>query len=280
MKHFNIISYFGGKFPHLSWLLPLFPKGNYHFIDIMCGSANVAINVDFPLVTINDLNDEVVNLFEVLRNHYDEFMRLVYFTPFSRAELYNIIEDAENLNISKVEKARRFYVRSQIGFGANGSQNLHYGAGFEYKTQRSAFYRVDNWNTKLDKLQNIVERLRSLQIEHRDAIELFEKVNRPENIVYFDPPYLMEVRKSKKRYRYEVDKDFHFKLAEAVKNAKCFVAVSGYDSDTYSELFKDFYKTTGPTTKINTKKTENRECLWTNYIPSEQNGSGILKLNL
>jgi DNA adenine methylase len=246
----------------------------------MCGSANVAINVDYPLITINDVNDDVINLFEVIRNHFDEFIRVVYFTPFSRAELYKIIDDAVNTNINNIERARRYYVRAQLGYGANGSQNLHYGAGFEYKLQKTNYYRVDNWNIKLERLSEIVHKLRFMQIEHRDALELFEKVNRPDNFVYFDPPYLMGVRKSKKRYRFEVDDDFHHKMAAAVTNAKCLIAISGYDSKVYDDLFGHLHKTTGPLTKINTKKTENRECLWTNYVPAELNGSGILKLDL
>src|SRR5450759_984121 len=95
-KYINLISYFGGKYPHLKWLISKFPAGNYHFIDIMCGSGNVALNVNYPLITVNDVNDEIINLFNVLRDNYDEFLRALYFTPFSRAELNRIITDAIN----------------------------------------------------------------------------------------------------------------------------------------------------------------------------------------
>lgn len=276
-KFLNLISYFGGKYPHLKWLLNQFPKGNYHFVDIMCGSANVALNVDYPLVTINDLNDDVINLFEVLRNNHDEFLRQVYFTPFSRAELYRIIDDF-SADCSPMERARRFFVRSQLGYGANGSQNNHKGAGFEYQIQRSGFYRVDNWNVKLKRLAAIADKLRQFQIEHRNAIELFEKVNKPGTIVYFDPPYLLRTRKSKKRYTHEVDDDFHFQLSEKLKHANCLVAVSGYDEPMYDNLFRDFNKTIGPINRQNVQKGYRRECLWSNYDPAVINGN--LKLNL
>lgn len=276
-KYLNLISYFGGKYPHLKWLLNQFPKGNYHFVDIMCGSANVALNVDYPLITINDLNDDVVNLFKVLRTNHEEFVRQVYFTPFSRTELYNIIDDFD-LECNPVEQARRFFVRSQLGYGANGSQNNHKGAGFEYQIQRSGFYRVDNWNVKLKRLAVIAERLRQFQIEHRNAIELFEKVDKPGTIVYFDPPYLLRTRKSKKRYTHEVDDDFHHQLSEKLKQAKCMVAVSGYDDPFYDDLYNCFHKTIGPVNRQNVQKGYRRECLWSNYDPSILNGN--LKLNL
>ena len=195
-KHLNLISYFGGKYPHLKWLIDKFPAGNYHFVDIMCGSANVALNVNYPLVTINDINDEVINLFEVLRNHYDEFLRLIYFTPFSRNELNKIIDDNRNkIMKSNIERARRYFVLSQLGFGGNGSQNNHYGFGVDYKLYKTNYYKVDNWNIKLKRLAKIANRLRQFQIESKNALELFEKVNKKGNIVYWDPPYLLDLRK-------------------------------------------------------------------------------------
>lgn len=273
-KYLNLISYFGGKYPHLQWLTSRFPAGNYHFIDAMCGSANVALNVNYPLITINDMNNEVINLFRVLRDHFDEFSRLVYFTPFSRAELNNIITDCLNgVQVSDIERARRYFVKSQLGYGANGSQNNHYGAGFEWVLHETNYYRVDNWNLKLRRLSKIVDRLRHFQIESRDALDLFDSVNRTGNIVYFDPPYLLSLRKSKKRYLVEQEDDFHMRLAEKINGAKCYVAISGYDSPLYNEIFHNMHKSSDIIKRANVGKIETKECLWTNYNPDVLNGN-------
>ncbi len=272
-KYINLISYFGGKYPHLKWLISKFPNGNYHFIDIMCGSGNVALNVNYPLITVNDLNNDIINLFNVLRDNYDEFLRLLYFTPFSREELNKIITDAINgIEFQPIEKARRYFVKSQLGFGANGSQNNHYGLGFEWVLHNTNFYRVDNWNVKLKRLAKIVDKLRQFQIENRCALDLFDNVNRQGNIVYFDPPYLLDLRKSKKRYKHEVDIDFHYAIAEKVKNANCFVAISGYDSPIYDKVFANFNKSIDKAKKNNNGHTVEKECLWTNYDPDIING--------
>ena len=280
-KYLNLVSYFGGKYPHLKWLISKFPKGNYHFVDAMCGSAHVALNGDYPLVTVNDLTDEIINLFEVLRNDYDEFMRLVYFTPFSRGEQKRIIDDGRvGVCVDRVERARRYFCRCQLGYGANGSQNNHYGTGFEWSLQRTNYYRVDNWNNKLDKMAGIVDRLRHFQIDSRDSLELFDDVNRAGSIVYFDPPYLLSLRKSKKRYLHEQEDDFHVKLAEKVKGARCYVAISGYDSPLYAELFTGMYKAVSEIKSANVGKIPTRECLWTNYDTEGINGPVELKLGL
>jgi site-specific DNA-adenine methylase len=83
----------------------------------------------------------------------------------------------------------------------------------------------------------------------------------------------MSTRTSGKRYIHEVTKDFHLELGETVKSAKCFVAISGYDSPTYDELFKGFYKSISPAKKSTVGKRLVKECLWTNYDPASINGA-------
>lgn len=270
MKHLNLVSYFGGKYPHLNWLLPQFPQGKYHFVDIMCGGANVALNVDYPLITVNDINDEILNLFHVLRTRHEEFIRALYFTPFSRAEHERIINNYYG-PCDDVERARRYFVRSQLGYGANGSQNNHHGVGFEWKTARSDFYRVDNWNEKLKKLPAIIDKLRQMQIESASVFDLYPKVNKPGNIIYLDPPYLMEVRRNKKRYHHDCDDDFHEKLSDMLRNSNALIAVSGYESKLYDDMFPYLEKVEGPETASNTKNVKRKECLWVNYDINDYN---------
>lgn len=271
MKYLNLISYFGGKFPHLAWLIDKFPKGNYHFVDLMCGSANVALNVNYPLVTINDLNSEVVNLFEVLRTKQDDFLQAVYFTPFSREELRRIV-DREYPVKDKVEQARQYFVRSQLGYGANGSQNNHHGFGVEYGLHSSNYYRVENWGIKLKRMAVIADKLRTIQIENKDIFDLFPRLDRPETIIYIDPPYSFQTRSSRKRYTHEWADDDHARLAEMVSNANCYVAISGYESKLYSDLFNKFYMIKNTPTRNSVKKKLVQECLWTNYDTTQING--------
>lgn len=277
-KYLNIIPYFGGKYPHLKWLIDKFPHGNYHFIDAMGGGANVAINVNYPLVTYNDLNEEVLNLFYVLRENFDELIRSIYFTPWSRTEYNKIITDAINgTTFDDIERARRYFIKSQLGYGANGSQNNHYGASFDKKLYKTSYSKVDNWNCKIDRLSRVVDRLRHIQIENIDALDLFDRVNTKGNICYFDPPYLLSTRQAKKRYLHEVEDSFHVKLAQKTKNAKCYVAISGYNSPLYDEIFTGFYKTQDIEKRANTGNLAVSECLWSNYDPAAVNGT--YKLN-
>ena len=64
--------WYGGKFSHLNWLLPLLPATPY-YVEPFAGSGAVLFNRQPSSVeTYNDLDGEVVNFFRVLRGQPDE----------------------------------------------------------------------------------------------------------------------------------------------------------------------------------------------------------------
>ena len=104
--------WYGGKYSHLSWLLPLLPITN-HYCEPFGGSAAVLLNRSPSNVeTYNDMDGEVVNFFRVLRTDRDALAEAIALTPFSREEL--VLATREPLaGISDFERARRFYVRAR-----------------------------------------------------------------------------------------------------------------------------------------------------------------------
>src|SRR5207244_12011669 len=76
--------WYGGKFNHLDWLLPLLPDC-HHYCEPFAGSAAVLLKRQPSLVeTYNDLDGEVVNFFRVLREHKEEVLRGIVLEPFYR----------------------------------------------------------------------------------------------------------------------------------------------------------------------------------------------------
>ena len=67
--------WYGGKYSHLNWLLPLLPMTT-HYCEPFGGSAAVLINrPPAPVETYNDIDGEVANFFRVLRDQKDAFGR-------------------------------------------------------------------------------------------------------------------------------------------------------------------------------------------------------------
>lgn len=86
--------------------------------------------------------------------------------------------------------------------------------------------------------------VRPLYLINEDGIEFLSKCdycNNPDTLVYCDPPYLMETRKSKRPlYRFEMTTDQHIKLLNVIMDIKCMVMISGYYSDLYAKTLSEW----------------------------------------
>src|SRR5437588_12906054 len=104
--------YYGGKFSHLDFILPLLPTHFTHYCEVFGGSAAILINrPPAPVETYNDLDGEVVNFFRVCRDEGDALTRVIALTPFSREEF--ALACTLDPEASPLERARRFYVRAR-----------------------------------------------------------------------------------------------------------------------------------------------------------------------
>ncbi|MDD5232196.1 MAG: DNA adenine methylase [Syntrophales bacterium] len=94
--------YYGGKFSHLDFLLPLLPTTFTHFCEPFGGSAAILINRPPALIeTYNDLDSEVTNFFLCLRNNGDELIKAISLTPFSRQELVKACRPEQIYQVSR-----------------------------------------------------------------------------------------------------------------------------------------------------------------------------------
>lgn len=110
-KRIIAFGWYGGKYSHLSWLMPLLPQC-HHYCEPFAGSAAVLLNRSpSPVETYNDLDGEVANFFRVLRDHKDRLIEAIGLTPFSREEFS--IACTLDPDIDPIERARRFYVRAR-----------------------------------------------------------------------------------------------------------------------------------------------------------------------
>src|SRR5438046_1968538 len=104
--------WYGGKFNHLNWLLPLLPDC-HHYCEPFAGSAAVLLNrAPSPVETLNDLDHEVVTFFRVLRDQKDQLIEAIGLTPFAREEFYRALTGRGEA-LSDLERARRFFVRAR-----------------------------------------------------------------------------------------------------------------------------------------------------------------------
>ena len=74
-----------------------------------------------------------------------------------------------------------------------------------------------------------------------DAAELLRSLTPSKSmLVYCDPPYPMESRRSGRLYKYEYSRLDHVKLVDAVLKLNCLVIVSGYPNTIYGEALSNW----------------------------------------
>ncbi|MCT3788690.1 DNA adenine methylase [Elizabethkingia anophelis] len=260
----SAINYFGGKYQWLEQLYNFFPE-HTHFLDLFCGSMTVTLNkVASGLDTANDLDGSVINFFKVLRDQPDTLLQQLHLTPVSRQEYkdcYPIYSE------NPIEWARRFFVRCRMSFQGSG---LKEHTGFNAcvnTTEKGLSKNVSKYLSAVERLPEVIERLKRIQIESLDYKECIKKYDRKGTFIYVDPPYELRMRNYKKWYNLEFENDNdHIDLRDSLTGVKSMAMVSGYESDFYKDLYKDWEFIKLKPRRHSMKDTKlQEECIWINY---------------
>jgi len=122
------------------------------------------------------------------------------------------------------------------------SSSLHHKSGWRRSGIHRWFSIAYDWANVPDAILEATERLRGVEIENKNALELIPKYNSSDCLVYCDPPYVASTRK-KYMYRHEMHEDEkHIKLIEILLRHSGTVILSGYDSELYNELLQGWRK--------------------------------------
>jgi DNA adenine methylase len=259
--------YYGGKFSHLDFILPLLPTHFTHFCEPFGGSAAVLINrPPAPLETYNDLDGEVVNFFKCLRDQGDKLIRATSLTPFSRQELVKALTPESGL--SDLERARRFFVRARqtrTGLAQTSSEGRW--AHCVLTSRAGMAGAVSRWLGSVEGLPEIVQRLQRVQIENVPAGEFILRYDSPQTLFYCDPPYPHESRGDSKAYGYEMSDKEHETLSELLHSVRGAVALSSYRCPLMDRLYRDWRRVDADPRLCHSTKGERTESVWQNYDP-------------
>jgi DNA adenine methylase len=277
LKGYNKIiafPWYGGKYSHLSWLLPLLPECE-HYVEPFGGSASVLLNrKPSEFETYNDLNGDVVNFFRVLREKKDELIGGLRLTPWSREEYEIAIRFDDGLG--DVEKARRFFTAVRQSFmsieGERIPSNWSHTVNFRRPNGKLASrYCPRVWQNGIDELEYVAKRLLNVQIENRPALYVIKTYESPGTFFYVDPPYVMESRTGGKAYSHEMSLEDHKELAEALNGCKCKVALSAYEHPIVDEFYPaPKWRKIKSCPKPTTGGALRTEVLYTNYDPTKK----------
>lgn len=257
-----IIKYPGSKWSIAEWIISFFPE-HHSYLEPFFGSGAVLFNKPrSDIETVNDLDGNVVNLFEWIKKDPEKLAHEIYWTPYAR----QVYEDAFALvPEDSFQKAVNFYIRLNMGHGfrTNGEK-----VGWKNDVQgRERSYASQDWCNLPEKVMQAAERLRGVQIECRPAVDLIQRFNYPNVLIYADPPYVLGTRHGK-QYRCEMDDQGQNDLIDVLLAHKGPVILSGYDNVLYNGRLKGWYRE--ETTCYSQVCSKKRECLWMNFEPRRQ----------
>jgi DNA adenine methylase len=263
--------WYGGKYSHLDWLLPLLPEAQ-HYCEPFGGSAAVLLNREpSPVETYNDLDGEVVNFFRVLRDEKEGLLEAIGLTPFSREEFELACAPLSD-SVSELERARRFFVRArQVRTGLAQTASLGRWANCLLTSRAGMAGAVSRWLGSVEGLAEIAQRLLRVQIENAPALEVIQRYDSEDTLFYCDPPYPHSSRGDSKAYAYEMTDAEQEQLAKALRNVEGKVALSSYHCRLMDELYRGWRCLEAPAKLCHSVKTQRVEVLWVNYDPETKN---------
>ncbi len=260
------LRYHGGKWRLAPWIIANMPAHDV-YVEPYGGGANVLLRKDpIPAEVYNDLDGSIVNVFRVLQDETKaaRLLRRLYLTPYARAEFDRCYEPAED----DVDQACKTITLSFMGYGSD-SATRGCRTGFRSKLSDGRAFPSQSWAGWPDSVPALIERLRGVIIEQKDALELMSSLD-AENVLFFvDPPYVTATRSSlvgrsgaTHGYRHEMTDDDHRALAEYLHQAQGMVMLSGYAGTLYADLYADWHCI--DTKALADGARERVECVWMN----------------
>lgn len=257
----SILRYPGSKWNLASKIVELMPE-HKSYLEPFFGSGAVLFTKGLSAIeTVNDLNDDVVNLFQVIQQDPAPLSEKLFLTPYSR-RIYDKSWEAEPKD--EVDKALNFIIRSLM---SHGFRNFEKSGWKRDVNGRERAYAVKHWNELPDLIQDVALRLKEVQIECRPALDLITEYDRENVCMYIDPPYVLSTR-ARKQYTVEMEDDDHIELLDVLDQSKAKILLSGYDSDLYNKKLSNWERVEfAATAEHGLPRTE---VLWMNFQPKKQ----------
>lgn len=232
----RVLKYPGSKWNLVPHILKMIP--NHHtYLEPFFGSGAILFSKNESRIEmVNDLDHNVVNLFNCIKSDPERLARIVLSTPYSREQYDNsYIQIPEE----PYEKAANFLVKCWQGYGfrTNGSK-----VGWKNDIQgRESMYALWDWYRLPDRILMVAERLRKVQIENRPALEVMKRFDFSNVFMYLDPPYVLCTRTGK-QYAHEMQDDDHEELLKFTLQSRAKIMISGYESDMYNDYLSNWNK--------------------------------------
>ncbi|MBP2031955.1 DNA adenine methylase [Clostridium algifaecis] len=259
------VKWVGGKRQLLSEIKEYIPKGNFKYYEPFVGGGAVFFSLQRKNAVINDLNSELINVYEVIKNDVEGLIRSLMNHKITEKYYYELRSEdrsEEYKTYSKVKKASRFIYLNKTCY--NGLYRVNSSGYFN-----TPFGKYKNPNVVNDTVLRTVHKYLNesrIAIRNVDFEEALKGI-RKNSFVYFDPPY-DPVSDSSNFTGYTAsgfnrDEQIRLKkLCDKLNKKGVKFLLSNSNTEFIRELYKDYndkIKVVGATRAINSKATKRGE---------------------
>ena len=231
------VCYYGGKGNMVSKLLSVVPEGGRPYCEPYMGGASLFFSrKPAPVEVLNDLNEDLVNLFRVLQDpeRFEEFRHRILFTLYSYSEFRRARRILLSSGASSIERAWALFVALNQGYSGTYQSDGKWSRTFFDRGGMAA--TTNKWLMRLSMLEEWHLRLLRVQIDCRDALEVLRYWDADEAVFYVDPPYVAATRVDKQAYSHEALDEHLAELVTVLLGLRGAAVLSGYAHPLFAPL--------------------------------------------
>jgi len=260
------LKFHGGKYYVAQRIIELMPVHKTYTEAFFGGGAVLMAKPMGAGEIVNDIWQPLTHFWKTLQSeqHFRKFRRIVQAIPFSQVEYKGVRQNRP------IQQAVEFFIRNR-----QSRQGLMkcFATMTTGRTRAGMNEQASSWISTVDALPEIHRRLRGVAIFAEDFRQFIPRVDSPDTLHYFDPPYMPETRKVADAYAHEMSVGDHRLLLGLCAKMRGKFILSGYPNHLY-EQHRDHYKWHRIDIKIDNKassakdKRQMTESLWMNFDPS------------
>lgn len=178
-KGHSFSGWVGGKSQLARTIIDMMPE-HKTYVEVFGGAGWVLFKKTASQVeVINDINDDLINLYRILKFHFDAFLAEFELQLFSRTT-FNYMRQMEH-GLTDIQRAAKFYYLLRAAFACQLDGT------FSYSRERKGMLKMGE--ELRQHLQSIHERLQYVVIENCSYAYMLKRMDHPDTLFYLDPPY-------------------------------------------------------------------------------------------
>lgn len=184
VKHRAFLKWAGGKYALTSVIANLLPKGDC-LIEPFVGAGSVFLNTDYPQYILNDINQDLINLFQILKDKPDTFIhdaRKLFTDKNNDEQTYYKLREKFNSSNDSYLRSLLFLYMNRHGYNGLCRYNKSGGYNVPFGRYIRPYFPEKELNFFAQKAQKATFICQS----YRDVILQANK----NSVIYCDPPYV------------------------------------------------------------------------------------------